>query len=126
MSNIAKKIEKYLRENDISEVFGLDKLSKIKKEVINIANQISKKLKAKDIKVNKSKSGMVNIDIINPDLFGDFGKKKSDMKVMRINLATKLNYFPKIDMQFHFKNGLIGDEVIKTAKDAFEAFKDMS
>jgi hypothetical protein len=93
-------------------------------EVNKIVNDIQKKIGGK-IK-NESTIKDVNIVLSDPDLYGEYGYSKDDMKVDKIEFQTNKSYYPKIDMVYHFNDGLVVDEVIETANDAFEKFKDMS
>ena len=96
---------------------------KLSSEVSKIVKDIQKKLGGK-IKDKSTKNIM--IVLTDPDLYGDYGEDKDDMKVDKIEFETNKSYYPKIDMVYHFNDGLVVDEVIETANDAFEKFKDMS
>ena len=106
-------------------------------EIKKVAEEIAKKLGGKVVKSKEKFPSYVKlsdklksisfdiIDIKNQDIF----KKKFDPKqtIVKIKIVTNEVFFPAMDMIPYFSNsGALGHDVIKTAKDAFEAFKDMS
>lgn len=121
--------ESTLTEDTLSEgLFSKDpEEKKAEAGVTAVANEIAKKLGGK-VKRVKNKDKLIEVHITgikNQSAFENMFDP--DQTVDAIKLYTFSGYFPKIEMVPVFsKSGAIGETQIRSAKDAFIAFKDMS
>ena len=115
-----------LCESIIGNIKHRKKIKILEKLVEEVQKQIGGKIKNVSEYDDVNGKYQIEISLVNPNLYGDYGKRKEDMKVEKINFNTNETYLPKIDMVYYFNDGTVTENTIKTASDAFNLFKDIS